>query len=56
MSVVGHNYQLQTSTDLATDTWLDLGDPVEGTAAPIQFVTPRDTAEPRRFYRILITR
>jgi hypothetical protein len=55
-SVAGHSYQLQTTTDLAAGTWLDVGDPVLGTGSPIQFSTPYDSAEPRRFYRIQITR
>jgi len=55
-SVPGHFYQLQTSTDLATGSWDDVGEPVSGTGAPITFSTPYDPAEPRRFYRILVTR
>ena len=55
-SVAGHSYQLQTSTDLAAGSWFDLGDPVPGTGSPLVFETPYDPAEPRRFYRVLITR
>ncbi len=55
-SVVGHSYQLQTSTDLASGSWLAVGDPVLGDGSPIVFETPYDPAEPRRFYRILVTR
>ncbi len=55
-SVAGHSYQLQTSTDLTAGSWQDVGEPVEGTGASIVFETPYDSAEPRRFYRILVTR
>ncbi len=55
-SVAGHSYQLQTCTDLASDPWQDVGDPVLGDGEPIVFETPYHPAEPRRFYRVLITR
>ncbi len=55
-SVLGHLYQLQTSTDLAAGSWTDVGEPVEGTGAPLLFSTPYDPAETRRFYRVLVTR
>ena len=55
-SVLGHVYQLQTTTDLVAGSWLDVGEPVPGTGAPLVFETPYDSAEPRRFYRILVTR
>ncbi len=55
-SVAGHSYQLQTCTDLAAGPWQNLGDPVFGDGAPIVFETPYDPADPRRFYRILISR
>ena len=55
-SVAGHGYQLQTSTDLAAGSWQNVGDPVFGDGSPIVFETPYDPAEPRRFYRILISR
>jgi hypothetical protein len=55
-SVPGHLYQLQTSTDLSTGSWFDVGDPVQGSGEPIQFSTPYDPSEPRRFYRIVVTR
>jgi fibronectin type 3 domain-containing protein len=55
-SVAGHSYQLQTSTDLATGSWQNVGEPVLGDGAQIVFETPYDPAEPRRFYRILISR
>ena len=54
--MAGHSYQLQTSTDLAAGPWLDVGAPVSGDGAPIVFETPYDSAEPCRFYRILVTR
>jgi fibronectin type 3 domain-containing protein len=55
-SVAGHTYQLQTSTDLAAGSWQNVGDPVMGDGLPLVFETPYDPAEPRRFYRILISR
>jgi fibronectin type 3 domain-containing protein len=55
-SVAGHTYQLQTSTDLAAGSWLDVGEPVMGDGSPIVFETPYNPSEPRRFYRILATR
>ena len=55
-SVAGHTYQLQTSTDLAAGSWQNVGDPVLGDGAPIVFETPYDPTEPRRFYRVLISR
>ena len=55
-SVAGHVYQLQTTTDLATGGWLDVGEPVVGDGEPIVFETPYDPAEPRRFYRVLVGR
>ncbi len=55
-SVLGHLYQLQTCTDLVAGIWIDLGDPVPGTGAPLEFVTPFDPSERARFYRILVTR
>ena len=55
-SVAGHSYQLQTTTDLVSASWFDVGEPVSGDGAAILFETPYDPAEPRRFYRVLITR
>ena len=55
-TVPGHSYQLQTCSDLLSGPWLDVGDPVDGTGAPLQFSTPYNPAEPSRFYRIVITR
>ncbi len=55
-SVLGHNYQLQTTTDLVAGSWIDVGEAVEGTGAPLTFSAPYDASEPRRFYRVLITR
>ncbi len=55
-SVAGHGYQLQTNNDLASGAWQNVGAPVPGDGAPLVFETPYDPAEPRRFYRILITR
>ncbi len=55
-SVAGHSYQLQTCTDLASGSWFEVGDPVDGTGEPLVFETPYDPAEPRRFYRILVSR
>ena len=55
-SVIGHTYRLQTIDDLATGTWTDLSEPVAGTGAVIGFTTPYNPIDPRRFYRILISR
>ncbi|MEO7341728.1 MAG: hypothetical protein ABI073_12685 [Luteolibacter sp.] len=55
-SVPGHNYQLQTTTNLGTGSWLDEDEPVPGDGAPIIFGAPYDPAEPHRFHRILVTR
>ena len=55
-SVAGHVYQLQTCTDLVAGSWQNVGDPVFGDGEPIVFETPYDPAEPRRFYRVLVTR
>jgi fibronectin type 3 domain-containing protein len=55
-SVAGHSYQLQTSTGLASSSWQNVGEPVFGNGAPIVFETPYNPAQPRRFYRIQITR
>jgi hypothetical protein len=55
-SVAGHGYQLQTTTDLAAGAWLNVGEARAGTGVPLVFETPYDSAEPRRFYRVLVTR
>ena len=55
-SAAGHSYQLQTSADLAAGQWFDVGEPRAGTGAALVFETPYDPSEPRRFYRVLITR
>ncbi len=55
-TVVGHNYQLQTSTDLDSGDWIDFDDPVAGTGSPLQLYPPYDPSEPRRFYRVFIFR
>ncbi len=55
-SVTGHRYQLQSTANLGSDPWLDLDEPVLGNGAAIVFEIPHDPAEPRRFYRVFITR
>jgi hypothetical protein len=55
-SVVGHTYQLQSCDDLAAGEWANIGDPIAGNGAALEFIAPYDPAEPRGFYRIVITR
>ena len=45
-----------TTTDLASDPWLEVDEPVPGTGAAIVFEIPHAPDEPRRFYRVFITR
>jgi hypothetical protein len=56
VSVPGHSYQLQTRTDLASGSWIDVGDPAFGDGSPIVFEAPSDPTEHHRFYRIFISR
>jgi regulation of enolase protein 1 (concanavalin A-like superfamily) len=56
VSVPGHHYRLQTTTDLGSDSWQDVGEPIAGDGGPIAFEAPHADTEPRRFYRIQITR
>jgi hypothetical protein len=55
-SVVGHAYRLQTTDDLAIDSWTDLGDWVAGTGSAIEFTAPHDPGDPCQFFRIHISR
>ena len=55
-SVPGHKYQLQTCTDLTAGQWSDLDDPVFGNGSAIVIQEPYDSIQPRRFYRLFITR
>jgi len=55
-SVVGHTYQLQTSTSLTSGSWENMGDAVLSDGSPIIFETNYDASEPSRFYRVLIDR
>jgi autotransporter-associated beta strand protein len=52
-SVIGHTYQIQYSTDL--ENWLDVGAPLPGTGADIEFVIPYDLNAPKKFYRVVTT-
>ena len=54
ISVVGHSYQLQSTTSLASGSWQNVGNPVPGNGSPLVFELPFNLAEPRRFYRIFI--
>ncbi len=45
-------YQLQYRSDLATNTWTDLGPPIPGTGT--RDCSEQPVTEPRRFYRIFL--
>ncbi len=53
-SLVGHIYQLQRTTDLATGPWTDTGAPQAGTGANLFFTDTPTPAEPRVFYRVVV--
>lgn len=52
-TVSGRIYQLQRSATLLPDSWTNVGDPVTGTGAPLQF-TDGNAPAGRCFYRISI--
>lgn len=51
----GHGYRLQWTDDLGTGIWLDHGEAVPGTDAPIEFTGPAGENETRRFYRVAVS-
>jgi len=53
ITVAGRIYQLQRSATLLPDSWTDIGAPVTGTGAPLQFPDPNAPAG-RCFYRVRI--
>jgi hypothetical protein len=53
-SLSGESYQLQYKNDLSDPQWLPLGAPVLGTGGPLT-LTDSVTAQPHRFYRLLVT-
>jgi hypothetical protein len=52
-TVSGRIYQLQRSATLLADSWANVGAPVTGTGAPLQF-TDGNAPAGRCFYRISI--
>jgi hypothetical protein len=54
-SLPGYLYQLQTSTTLATGSWLNVGPPRSGTGVPLVVVPDLAPVNGRRFYRFVIT-
>ncbi|HVM60467.1 MAG TPA: glycosyl hydrolase family 28 protein [Verrucomicrobiae bacterium] len=54
-SVTGHTYQLQYTTSLAPVTWTNTGASQPGTGSVLTFTDPGATANPQRFYRVLVT-
>jgi autotransporter-associated beta strand protein len=54
--VAGHSYQLQYCDDLAAGTWQNYGAPQVGDSANLQFNLPVTPGQPRRFYRVQITK
>jgi hypothetical protein len=53
-SWLGESYQLQYKNGLADPQWMSLGTPVPGTGGPL-ILTDSLTAQPQRFYRLLVT-
>ena len=54
-SYVGHLYQLQRCTDLAGGVWTDLGAPQSGTGGTLVFADALVAADPRVFYRVVVS-
>jgi len=52
-AAVGRAYQIQYRTDLAGDTWVDLGSPVTATNSTMAG-SDSIAANPRRFYRVVL--
>ena len=47
----GKYYQLQSTTDLTSETWVNEGDAFLGDGEEFQFLKPKDS-DPKRFYRV----
>jgi Immunoglobulin domain/Bacterial TSP3 repeat len=50
----GHNYQLQRCNDLPGGAWQNIGAPVSGAEAPINFTDSGSVTNARRFYRMMV--
>lgn len=50
----GYSYQIQASNSLVSDSWADLGDPVEASAdtTQVELTDAAATTEEKRFYRV----
>ena len=53
LSTPGVRYQLQSTTNLSTSAWQDVGTPVTGTGVPLTNAIPLN-ADPQRFFRLLL--
>ncbi|MDB6121835.1 MAG: hypothetical protein JWQ71_828 [Pedosphaera sp.] len=51
-TVPGQTYRLQFKNDLADPTWTPLGEPVKATSSAL--IIQDDTAQPRRFYNVVV--
>jgi hypothetical protein len=52
---VGHQYQFQSSEDLTPGSWQNIGAPVAGADAPIEFIHSGGAPAERRFYRVSVS-
>lgn len=50
----GHSYQLQRTLALATGSWENVGNPVEGTGSVFTFTDPTPPNAPQFFYRVVV--
>lgn len=50
----GHNYQLQYRNDLTGGLWQNVGTPVAGADAPIDFTHTNGAAAPQRYYHVIV--
>ncbi|MGC3992472.1 MAG: LamG domain-containing protein [Chthoniobacteraceae bacterium] len=55
-SVVGHTYQLFTTTSLASGTWTTVGSAQSGTGSALTFIADVDTTVPTAYFKIVIQR
>lgn len=51
---VGHRFQLQRSTTLQADSWINVGGPIAGTDGVLRFTDPAGITSSRQFYRVII--